>query len=137
MSVSYEELRPELEEALREIQLLKKGDIIEIRQYARPPDIVQQVMTALCLLLQHPSDWISIKQLLSNKYFIQMIINFDKDNVSDEILERLQLYINDPRFHPDNVNKISGACKSICKWMFAIEKYCKVRNAAVYNIYRI
>ncbi|KAI6653765.1 Dynein heavy chain 6, axonemal-like [Oopsacas minuta] len=122
----YEELRPELEEALREIQLLKKSDIVEIRRYAHPPDIVQQVMTALCLLLQQPSDWISIKQMLATRDFILMIINFEKDQVSDDTLEKLQVYINDPRFHPDNVDRVSGACKSICKWMFAVEKYCKV-----------
>ena len=111
---------------MREIQLLKKSDIVEIRRYTHPPEIVQQVMTAMCILLQQPSDWTSIKHLLADRGFIPMIINFDKEHVPDEILEKLQVFINDPRFHPDNVDKVSGACKSICKWMFAIEKYCKV-----------
>ena len=132
---NYEEMRPEMEEALREIHLLKKGDIVEIRLYTHPPEIVRQVMTALCLLLQQPSDWNSIKHLLANKSFIQMIINFDKDHVSDVILEKLQVYVRDPRFHPDNVDTVSGACKSICKWMFAIDKYCRVSGLVFSTTY--
>ena len=41
-------------------------------------------------------------------------------------LSRLQSYTDSPDFTPENVGKISVACKSMCMWVRAIENYAKV-----------
>lgn len=42
---------PALEEAIRALNSLKKDDISEVKSFQNPPQAVQTVMSAVCLLL--------------------------------------------------------------------------------------
>jgi len=53
-------------------------------------------------------------------------MEFDKDSVNDEILNKLKPYIEDKDFVPEKVVKISKALKSLCMWVHAMAIYGKV-----------
>lgn len=59
-------------------------------------------------------------------HFLDRLINYPKDEISDKLLEKLQDYINHPEFQPDLVARQSKACKSLCIWVRAIDGYAKV-----------
>jgi dynein heavy chain len=48
---------------------------------------------------------------------------YDKDNIPDDRIEKMQDYLVNPKFVPDVIKKASEAAEGICKWVIAICKY--------------
>ncbi len=48
--------------------------------------MVMHVMSAVCLLLQLPTDWSNVKHLMADPMtFLRRLTSFDKDNVPDKV----------------------------------------------------
>jgi dynein heavy chain, axonemal len=95
----------------------------EIRSYGKPPPLVEKVMEAVMVLRKNEPTWEEAKRQLGNAYFIKQLVNFDKDNISDKILKKISQYCADENFQPDIVGRVSGASKSLCLWVRAMETY--------------
>ncbi|TRY65354.1 hypothetical protein DNTS_005929 [Danionella cerebrum] len=121
-----DEALPALESANKALNALDKADISEIRVFAKPPDLVMTVMEAVCILLNSKTDWASAKQLLGEGNFLKKLMEYDKDNIKPQILQKLQKYISIPDFVPEKVEKVSKACKSMCMWVRAMDLYSRV-----------
>ncbi|CAB3235275.1 unnamed protein product [Arctia plantaginis] len=117
---------PALEEAIKALDALNKKDITEVKSYAKPPQKVEMVMEAVLILLQKEPTWAEAKRQLGDQYFLDRLREFDKDNISDKTLKKIGTYTVKPDFEPDIVGTVSAACKSLCLWVRAIEKYGKV-----------
>ncbi|KAJ3123528.1 Dynein heavy chain 2, axonemal [Physocladia obscura] len=114
---------PALNSAVKALEGINKKDLQEIRSYGKPPPLVEKVMEAVMVLKKSEPTWDEAKRQLGNPYFIKQLINFDKDNISDKILKRTTQYCTDENFHPDVVGRVSGAAKSLCMWVRAMETY--------------
>lgn len=68
--------------------------------------------------------WDASKKLLgdSNK-FLDSLLNFDKENIPDIIIKKIEPFIANYSFTPDAVAKVSKACTSICMWVRAMHLY--------------
>jgi dynein heavy chain len=55
--------------------------------------------------------------------FIKSLIDFDKDNIPDKVLKKISKYTSEPDFQPEKVGNVSLACRSLCLWVIAMEKY--------------
>ena len=55
--------------------------------------------------------------------FLEGLFKFDKDNISDDVIKRIQPYIDSEDFTPAAIQKVSKACTSICQWARAMHKY--------------
>ncbi|MCI4395052.1 hypothetical protein PGIGA_G00176030 [Pangasianodon gigas] len=117
---------PALDKANKALDALDKADISEIRVFTKPPDLVMTVMEAVCILLNHKTDWASAKQLLGDSNFLKKLMDYDKDNIRPQILQKLHRYIQNPDFVPEKVEKVSKACKSMCMWVKAMDLYSRV-----------
>ncbi|XP_058809206.1 dynein axonemal heavy chain 6 [Phymastichus coffea] len=117
---------PALEEAQNALAALNKNDINEIKVFNKPPALVRFVMEAVCLLLGQKTDWPTAKLVLSDVRFLDRLMAYDKDNISDKLLKKLQDYVMDKDFQPDIVAKQSKVCKSICIWVRAVDGYAKI-----------
>lgn len=71
-------------------------------------------------------DWATAKQLLGDSTFLKKLLEYDKENIKSQILQKLQKYINNPDFVPEKVEKVSKACKSMCMWVRAMDLYSRV-----------
>ncbi|XP_018593809.2 dynein heavy chain 6, axonemal [Scleropages formosus] len=120
------EALPALDGANRALDSLDKADISEIRVFTKPPDLVMTVMEAVCILLNAKPDWASAKQVLGDSYFLRRLMEYDKDNIRPQILQKLQKYVNNPDFVPEKVEKVSKACRSMCMWVRAMDLYSRV-----------
>lgn len=118
-----DEALPILNAATKALESLNKKDLNEIRSYSKPPPLVEKVLEAVMILKKSEPTWDEAKRQLGNPYFIKQLINFDKDNVSDKILKKISQYCADESFAPDVVGRVSGAAKSLCMWVRAIESY--------------
>ncbi|KAK6493365.1 dynein heavy chain 6 [Huso huso] len=121
-----DEALPALEAANKALDSLDKADISEVRVFPKPPDLVQTVMEAICILLNVKPDWSSAKQVLGDSNFLRKLMEYDKDNIKPHILQKLQKYIHNPDFIPEKVEKVSKACKSMCMWVRAMDLYSRV-----------
>ena len=54
---------------------------------------------------------------------------YDKDNIADSVITKIEHYIVMPEFTPKEVEKASKACTAICMWVRAMHKYHHVARA--------
>ena len=45
--------------------------------------------------------------MLSDSNFMSKLVDYDKDNISDAVLRKLKKYIENPKFTPEAVEKVS------------------------------
>lgn len=58
--------------------------------------------------------------------FLVSLMNFDRDTITEDMINKLQHYVDDPQFEPTKISKvipISGF-DYIC-WMFLLNRYRK------------
>ena len=58
--------------------------------------------------------------------FIKQLMNFDKDNISDRVLKKIGGYCAQSDFQPEIIGRVSGAAKSLCMWVRAMEVYGRI-----------
>ncbi|OON20270.1 ATPase family protein, partial [Opisthorchis viverrini] len=121
-----DEAVPALEAANKALDSLDKNDISEIRVFTKPPQLVQTVMEAVCLMLGQKPDWATAKSLLGDSNFLRRLVEYPKDEISDALLKKLKKYIDNPDFVPEVVEKTSKACKSMCMWVRALDLYARL-----------
>ncbi|XP_069117336.1 dynein axonemal heavy chain 6-like isoform X3 [Argopecten irradians] len=114
---------PALQNAVEALETLDKADIAEIRVYTSPPTLVMTVISAVCVLFQKKTDWGTAKQLLGDPSFLKKLTQFDKSSVPEKTFHKLKKYSKHPDFNPEAVGNVSGACRSICAWVLALEHY--------------
>ncbi|CDS41066.1 dynein heavy chain [Echinococcus multilocularis] len=117
---------PALEAAITALEALNKKDITEIKSYGQPPHLVRKVMEAVMILRQAPPTWAEAKKHLGEQDFINQLVNFDKDHISDKTLKKISAYCAQDDFMPEVVGKVSFAAKSLCMWVRAMEVYGRI-----------
>lgn len=134
------EALPALEEAVKCLNDLKKSDIDEVKSLKTPPGGVVLTIKVCCLMFEikpikkndpnQPGKKIDDyweagqKGLLGDaKVFINMLFQFDKDNIPDRIIKQITPFIDDPGFTPAAIERSSKACTAICMWARAMYKY--------------
>jgi dynein heavy chain, axonemal len=117
---------PALEKAMLEVDKLDKGAITEVKAYTKPPALVETVMAAVMVLFGKSTDWGTAKQMLGKSDFLQSIKSYDKDNVSNALMNKVKKYVTNPDFTQESVAKVSGAAAALCIWVHAVFIYASV-----------
>eukprot|EP00106_Octopus_bimaculoides_P013835 XP_014781277.1 PREDICTED: dynein heavy chain 6, axonemal-like [Octopus bimaculoides] len=123
-----DEALPALEDAIKALDSLDKSDISEIRVFTNPPELVQTVLEAVCILMNQRTDWSTAKAMLGEPNFLRKMVEYDKDHITDGILKKLKKYIDNPKFRPEFVEKTSKACRSMCMWVRAMDLYAHIHR---------
>ncbi|RHY24853.1 hypothetical protein DYB25_001221 [Aphanomyces astaci] len=135
-----DEALPALDAAVACLNKLKKSDIDEVKSLKTPPSGVKLTMEVVCILFQHKptmkadpdkpgkkiSDYWDVAQkvvLANANKFLESLFAFDKDNIPDATIAKVQPYIDDPNFTPEMIEKSSKACTAICMWARAMYTY--------------
>ncbi|XP_043255150.1 dynein axonemal heavy chain 7-like [Colletes gigas] len=135
---------PILEDAVAALNTLKPTDITLVKAMKNPPDTVKLVMAAICVMLDVPPDkpidpvtgkkftdyWGPSKRILGDMNFLQNLKDYDKDNISLNIMQIIKkTYMTDNNFKPHVVAKASSAAEGLCKWVRAMVSYDEVAKA--------
>ncbi|CAH0560320.1 unnamed protein product [Brassicogethes aeneus] len=133
-----DEALPELMAAEASLRSLNKNDVTEVKAMKRPPVGVVTVMEAICIVknvkpIKVPGEkfgekkndyWEPSRGILADPgAFLASLMNFDKESITAEMIEKLTKYVNDPNFMPAKIAKVSKACTSLCMWIHAMFKY--------------
>jgi len=115
---------PALNAAAEALNSLTKNDINETKSFVKPPPAVEKVLSAVLILRKAPTlDWSEAKKHLSDMNFLTQLQEYDKDNMSDKLLQKIDKYMADPEFVPEKVGKVSNAAKGLCSWVRAMHLY--------------
>lgn len=97
--------KPKLKQAEEALNTLDPNDINNIKAMLKPPETVQLVMEAICVMCSVPalaipnpknpkeklmSYWEASKKFLSDKNFLRRLIEYDKENISPDIMRRIR-----------------------------------------------
>ncbi len=138
-----DEALPALDAALESLKNLTKNDVIEVRGMQRPPEGVRMVIEAVCIMKgikpkkvdgdkgkKVDDYWDSGKALLADpQKFLDSLFTYDKDNIPENIIQKIKPYIDNPDFLPAAIARVSKASTSMCQWVRAMEKYYHVSRA--------
>ena len=69
---------------MRALESLNKKDLGEIKAYTNPPELVETVLQAVMILRQSEPTWAEAKRQLGDTTFINQLVEFDRDNMSDK-----------------------------------------------------
>ncbi|KAL2653916.1 hypothetical protein R1flu_022044 [Riccia fluitans] len=136
---------PALEAALSSLKLLTRNDLVEVKSLRNPPEGVKMVMEACCIMFQQAPKMVadpnklgkkiadywdaSTKMLTDPTKFLDSLLGFDKDNIPEAVIAKIEPFITMEAFTPEQVARVSKACTSICMWVRAMHSYflvCKV-----------
>jgi dynein heavy chain len=87
---------------------------------------VQITMEGVCIMLDEKPDWPTAKKVLGDSQFLNNLKTYDKDNIPEPTIKKLQKYINDENMQVAVVERVSTAAKGLCMWLHAMNVYHKV-----------
>ncbi|KAF5308293.1 hypothetical protein FQR65_LT06286 [Abscondita terminalis] len=129
---------PALLAAEESLKALNKNDITEVRAMKKPPVGVVYVVESICIIKgikpvkvrgeklgEKVLDyWEPGRSMLADPgAFMSSLLNFDKDSLTEEIINKLKQYVENPLFTPQKIALISKACMSLCTWVRAMYKF--------------
>ncbi|KAH9151953.1 hypothetical protein LEN26_003755, partial [Aphanomyces euteiches] len=119
---------PEIQAAIASLNKINKLHITEMKSFTSPPDLVRLVMQAVCVLLGHGASptWDDALFVLCDMRFLDKLRYYDKDNIHDTIMKKLDKYFQHPKFNEDEMKRASIASTSLCRWVLAMVRYHKV-----------
>ncbi|KAL2608307.1 hypothetical protein R1flu_026880 [Riccia fluitans] len=95
--VALAEALPALEAAAEALNNLKKEEITEIRSFAKPNVYVQKVCECVVILRGFKDvPWRGAKQMMADNRFLQTLLEFDKDSITEKQMRPLREYFRDP-----------------------------------------
>jgi len=123
-----DEALPEYYAAIKSLDALDKKDIQEVKSFAKPPPLVEVVLSAVCLLMGVKESWDEAKKLMNDSKFLDNLKTYDKDALAanPKLTAKMQKYLKRDDFVPDKVKAVSSAAMSLCLWVRAMDIYGRV-----------
>ena len=145
-----EEVSEEDEKKL--LELMEKGksmiesvipaDITELKSVKNPTEVAKIILEGLCHMFQikpvrsfnqttmkYTYDyWPASSKLLSSSEFLKNLIQFDKDNVSPQVCQKVRKILDDPKCSEQRAKNCSKALSGIRGWMEGVVSYSTLRE---------
>jgi len=121
--LKLDEAMPALQAAEAALNVLTKKDLGELKSYVKPPTLVELCLKGVLTVLKRPTTWEEAKKQLGDSAFLDRLLNFDKENLVDNLLSKISKFINNPDYQPDVIGKVSNAAKGLCQWVHAMFSY--------------
>jgi len=116
--------------------LLDKRDLVELKSLAKPPQPVMIVCVCVCVLRplgceEVDAGWAGAKAMLGNPRLLQALLDYRKDEVTEEQRMKVQDLLNNEKqsFEGENMLQISKAAYGLLQWVRAIVDYEAPRSA--------
>jgi dynein heavy chain 1, cytosolic len=126
-----DQAEPALKSAQASVRGIKKRDLDEVRNLARPPNNVKLTLECVAIMLGETKvEWVDVRKMLSKADFIPAILEFDADKLSPKQIDLVnEKYLDgNPDLTEDSVTRSSKACGPLYKWAESMVKYSTIYN---------
>lgn len=86
---------PLLEETQASSNALSANDINELKSMNNPPQKTKDVLDGVLIAFNYEKGWKNAKKLISDINFLSTIKEFDKENMSDEMIDELSTHMQE------------------------------------------
>lgn len=105
------------------LKSLNRNDVTEVKAMKNPPDGVRMVMEAVCIMKKVPPKKVagdkpgtkvddyteSARTLLNDPgKFLESLFTYDKENIPDTVIQKIEPYINNDKFQPAAIAQVSS-----------------------------
>ncbi|CAH0551274.1 unnamed protein product [Brassicogethes aeneus] len=125
-----EKAEPALIAAQAALNTLNKNNLTEMKSFPNPPEAVVDVCSAVVVLFSPKGrvakdrSWKAAKQLMGRiDTFLDNLINYDKENMSADVVKAVYEYTKSPEFDPEKIRTKSSAAAGLCSWVINILKF--------------
>ncbi|CAL6082691.1 Dynein_heavy chain [Hexamita inflata] len=141
------QVQPLLDQAVEVLNNLKQSDFQEIANYKQPPQAIVMVLESICILMRMKPNkvadkekagafvedyWDSAKKLLTNsQQLMNDLLNYQKEQITLEMVNKLKKYINEPFFNQKDMEKKSKAASGLCAFVNAMFKFYYVNQNVI------
>uniref|UniRef100_A0A7S1Y8A3 AAA+ ATPase domain-containing protein n=1 Tax=Grammatophora oceanica TaxID=210454 RepID=A0A7S1Y8A3_9STRA len=122
---------PALKSAQQSVRGIKKRDLDEVRNLARPPNNVKLTLECVAIMMGEKKwEWGDVRKMLSKSEFIPNILNFDADKLTSKQIKMVQdKYLDgNASLTVETVTRSSRACGPLYSWAESQIKYSTVYN---------
>jgi dynein heavy chain len=131
--------------AINALRTLKVNDFVQMKHFQQPPPPIKLALEGACIMLgikpkavdensgpggvriKTNDYWPKSKKLLHDyKKFIASLEMYEKDNIPNDRLLKIQAYLDNPEFDPAKIKNASEAAEGICMWVISVCKYNKI-----------
>jgi len=124
-SLELTKVSPLVNEASEASRFLCKGDIIEIKSLAKPPQPVMMVCVCVCILLGRDEDagWAGAKAMLSDPALLKTLMELEKEDMTNEQIEKVRELLNKDEDIVQGMKSVSKAAYGLLQWVLAMIDY--------------
>eukprot|EP00762_Andalucia_godoyi_P000483 ANDGO_03248.mRNA.1 Dynein gamma chain len=131
--------KPALEQAENALKAITAKDIQNLRALRNPPQLVKVIFDGVLLLRKMPLNAVEpleykgnniIKdsytysvQMMTDTNFLNSLLNYERDEVTDEMVELCQPYFDIEEWDADKARAASGNVAGLCTWVSSICLY--------------
>lgn len=124
IQTKIDSITPLLQRAQDSICSLDKASINEISAFKNPPASVKFVCELVCTLFNHTQSCIEKRSCIRQMNFLNSLMCFDKDNISQATYNKVQKKIKEhPNITEESVKNTSKACLGLYIWATYMIKY--------------
>ncbi|KAK3083644.1 hypothetical protein FSP39_000711 [Pinctada imbricata] len=126
---SLAEALPALEAARLALEDLDKGDVTEIRSFAKPPAEVQRVLECIVIFKGiREVSWKSAKAMMAEANFLKSLMEMDVDGITTRQTQAVKALLSDKSLtlSVETMKNVSKAGTGLLKFVEAVMGYCSV-----------
>ncbi|XP_061590629.1 dynein axonemal heavy chain 5-like [Cololabis saira] len=137
-----EAAKPAMEAAEAALQTIKPADISTVRKLPKPPHLIMRIMDVVVILFQRKVDpvtidpersclrpsWPEAMKLMQASNFLSMLLNFDKDSITEEMVDLVAPYLEMEDYTFESAKKICGNVAGLCSWTLAMVDFYKINK---------
>ena len=101
-------------EAAEALDNLRKEDITELKSFAKPAQLVQDVCSCVVILkgYKDPS-WKGSKLMMNESNFLRSLVEFEKDSLTDKQIKQVKQFFQQADFTPEAARDKSMAAAGL------------------------
>ncbi len=134
------EAMPILNAAAKALECISKNDITNAKKMLKPPEDQRMVLSAVCILFGKAPEskmdpetqkkvtdyWPTAIKMMNDNDFLKNLQNYDKENIEEERIKKLQEYVKNPKFNIEHLATISAIAANLGSWVLAMDKFYNV-----------
>lgn len=131
--------KPALESAEAALKAITAKDIQNLRALRNPPQLVKTIFDGVLILRRMPVNSVELMeykgnnilkdsfqysvQMMTDTNFLNTLLNYERDEVTDEMVELCQPYIDMEDWDADKARAASGNVAGLCTWVSSMCLY--------------